>query len=150
VLGFLLCIWIEGFNMETTPTTPVTRTRKVRNQLQAEPKQRAKPAAKVVKTTKAAEPAAAITPKPQRKRAVTVQGAVKDTVPKAVPAKAKRTSKPTATSVDTVIVPIAGDALNGMISIAAYYLAERRGFAPGAELQDWLIAEQQIHSQLQC
>jgi hypothetical protein len=27
------------------------------------------------------------------------------------------------------------------IAEAAYYLAERRGFAPGAELEDWLSAE---------
>ncbi|HEY4214801.1 MAG TPA: DUF2934 domain-containing protein [Steroidobacteraceae bacterium] len=27
------------------------------------------------------------------------------------------------------------------IAIAAYYLAERRGFAPGVEMEDWLAAE---------
>ena len=31
-----------------------------------------------------------------------------------------------------------------MIAEAAYYLAERRGFAPGAELDDWLEAERSI------
>jgi hypothetical protein len=31
-----------------------------------------------------------------------------------------------------------------MIAIAAYYLAERRHFAPGYELHDWLTAEQQV------
>lgn len=31
-----------------------------------------------------------------------------------------------------------------MISIAAYYLAERRGFAAGQSLDDWLRAEEQI------
>ena len=30
------------------------------------------------------------------------------------------------------------------IAVAAYYRAERRGFAPGFELQDWLEAEQEI------
>ena len=30
------------------------------------------------------------------------------------------------------------------ISVAAYYLAERRGFAPGGEVQDWLEAEKAI------
>ncbi len=29
----------------------------------------------------------------------------------------------------------------GMISEAAYFLAERRGFEPGHELEDWLAAE---------
>ena len=31
-----------------------------------------------------------------------------------------------------------------MIAEAAYYLAEKRGFVPGHELEDWLRAETQI------
>lgn len=31
-----------------------------------------------------------------------------------------------------------------MVAVAAYYLAERRGFAPGFELDDWLSAETMI------
>jgi hypothetical protein len=30
------------------------------------------------------------------------------------------------------------------IAVAAYYLAERRNFSPGSELEDWLSAERQI------
>ncbi len=30
------------------------------------------------------------------------------------------------------------------IALAAYYRAERRGFAPGAELSDWLEAEREL------
>jgi len=30
------------------------------------------------------------------------------------------------------------------ISLAAYYMAERRGFEPGHEIEDWLTAESQI------
>lgn len=30
------------------------------------------------------------------------------------------------------------------IAIAAYYRAERRGFAPGRELEDWLEAEREL------
>jgi hypothetical protein len=37
---------------------------------------------------------------------------------------------------------------HNLISTAAYYLAERRGFFPGAELNDWLEAETQIDSLL--
>jgi hypothetical protein len=33
-----------------------------------------------------------------------------------------------------------------MIATAAYYLAERRNFEPGHELDDWLEAERQIHA----
>lgn len=31
-----------------------------------------------------------------------------------------------------------------LIAISAYYLAERRGFTPGHELEDWLAAEAQV------
>jgi hypothetical protein len=31
-----------------------------------------------------------------------------------------------------------------MIAVAAYYFAERRGFAPGQDLEDWLQAEKEI------
>ena len=30
------------------------------------------------------------------------------------------------------------------IQVAAYFLAEHRGFAPGYELEDWLVAEDAI------
>ena len=30
------------------------------------------------------------------------------------------------------------------IAVAAYYLAERRGFEPGHELEDWCAAEAQV------
>lgn len=35
-----------------------------------------------------------------------------------------------------------------MIEIAAYYLAQRRDFAPGNELSDWFTAEAEIERQL--
>lgn len=34
--------------------------------------------------------------------------------------------------------------LRRMISEAAYYLAEKRGFAPGLESDDWRQAEQEV------
>jgi len=33
------------------------------------------------------------------------------------------------------------------VQVAAYYLAERRGFAPGHELDDWLAAEEAIEAE---
>ncbi|WP_428309985.1 DUF2934 domain-containing protein [Hydrocarboniphaga sp.] len=39
---------------------------------------------------------------------------------------------------------ITDDQKADLISEAAYYLAERRGFAPGASMDDWLAAERQI------
>lgn len=35
-----------------------------------------------------------------------------------------------------------------LIAIEAYYRAERRGFAPGGELQDWCEAEAEIERRL--
>jgi hypothetical protein len=37
-----------------------------------------------------------------------------------------------------------GGAQETTIAVAAYYRAERRGFAPGHELEDWLAAEAEI------
>ena len=39
---------------------------------------------------------------------------------------------------------VADAARQKMISEAAYYRAQRRGFAPGRELDDWLAAEAEI------
>lgn len=33
------------------------------------------------------------------------------------------------------------------IAIAAYYRAERRGFTPGGEIEDWLAAERELSEQ---
>ncbi len=38
--------------------------------------------------------------------------------------------------------------LERMIALTAYYIAERRGFAPGHELDDWLAAEAQVFDML--
>lgn len=38
--------------------------------------------------------------------------------------------------------------LYNLIAIAAYYRAEKRGFTPGAELQDWFEAEAEIQQRL--
>lgn len=51
-------------------------------------------------------------------------------------------------SSDAVAAPAAGFLEPGrrheMISEAAYFLAERRDFSPGQELDDWLAAERDI------
>ena len=41
------------------------------------------------------------------------------------------------------------ETINKMVEEAAYYLAEKRNFAPGFEEQDWLDAKQQIMDQLE-
>ena len=44
--------------------------------------------------------------------------------------------------------PIDQEVKRLMIAEAAYYCAEKRGFAPGGELQDWLDAEAQLAAML--
>lgn len=53
----------------------------------------------------------------------------------------QKTTQVTGAAVET---PVALDGLEQMITIAAYYRAERRGFSPGQELDDWLDAEREI------
>ena len=36
------------------------------------------------------------------------------------------------------------DEFRELVAVAAYYKAEKRGFAPGHALDDWLEAEQEI------
>jgi hypothetical protein len=38
--------------------------------------------------------------------------------------------------------------LQALIAEAAYYRAERRGFAPGRETEDWLAAEAEIMARM--
>ena len=49
-------------------------------------------------------------------------------------------------SIPKVTAPVATPAHHEVVKTAVYYLAERRGFTPGSELQDWLAAEASIHS----
>ena len=39
--------------------------------------------------------------------------------------------------------------LRASIALAAYFRSERRGFAPGYELEDWLAAEREVDQRLQ-
>ncbi|MCU0835466.1 MAG: DUF2934 domain-containing protein [Chromatiaceae bacterium] len=41
---------------------------------------------------------------------------------------------------DTVRIAVSPAARHEMIAVAAYYRAERRGFGPGRELDDWFEA----------
>ena len=61
--------------------------------------------------------------------------------------RAKKTAKPKAAKVATTDPSPSHDELAARIATAAYYQAERRGFAPGHELEDWLVAERQVTSQ---
>ncbi len=63
-----------------------------------------------------------------------------------VPRKTRR-AKNEGNSVATAAA-VTEDARRAMIAEAAYFHAEQRGFAPGGEEQDWLIAEAEIDALL--
>lgn len=46
----------------------------------------------------------------------------------------------------TASVRVAPEQRQQLIAQAAYFIAERRGFAPGNELEDWLQAEAEIEA----
>jgi hypothetical protein len=78
-------------------------------------------------TEKTAAPAA--TPRPRAKSAT--------------PRVRKPAAKTAAAS-----VAVSEDVRRGMIAKAAYLRAERRGFAPGGEAEDWLAAEAEVDALL--
>ncbi|MEY2681027.1 MAG: hypothetical protein RL661_1258 [Pseudomonadota bacterium] len=67
--------------------------------------------------------------------------------PKAQSTPAK--SNPSRKKATPAHVPPSQDMIDKMIEEAAYFLAEKRHFAPGFEEQDWLKAKQQIMAQIE-
>jgi hypothetical protein len=64
-------------------------------------------------------------------------------VPSAKPAAVKSTVVRPRKAVAKAPAPPESDRIL-MVAEAAYYRAERRGFAPGSEMEDWLAAEEEI------
>lgn len=102
---------------------------------------RSKTAAKPKSETQsAAAPAKAATTK---KTAVAKSAAAKPAAGKAVAAE----RKPAATTKKTprqTAVSVTPEQRRYYVEVAAYYIAERRGFQGGSELDDWVQAEQEI------
>jgi hypothetical protein len=60
-------------------------------------------------------------------------------------AKKQVTEEPNLIKTDDIAEqPIDSDVLRDMIAEAAYFKAEKRGFVPGDEMEDWLKAEKEI------
>jgi hypothetical protein len=89
----------------------------------------AKPAAKAPSKPAAATPRRAAPAAPKAPPATPAAKAAAAPAPAATPKQAKRIEAPT------------GEARYRWIAHAAYLRAERRGFAPGREVDDWLAAE---------
>jgi hypothetical protein len=62
-------------------------------------------------------------------------------------ARATRVRRPAAAATSGS-APLGAEERRLLIAQAAYFRAEKRGFAPGGELQDWLAAEAEIDGQL--
>lgn len=91
------------------------------------PKTAAKPAAKT--TTKAAPKAATAKPATGRSAA----------------AKSTATAKPAKAAAKPGTVPaLSAEQRRYYVEVAAYYIAERRGFHGGSQLDDWVTAEAEI------
>jgi hypothetical protein len=81
----------------------------------------------------------------------TVKKAVKKTASKSVKKKAtkKKAVKKKAAPSKAVTKPVISPRERyEMIATMAYYRAEKRGFAPGNELDDWIECEQIVDSML--
>lgn len=95
-------------------------------------------ATKSTASAKVAEKAKPVAKKAPAAKAAAPKSATMETKP-----AAKRTSKKPAKGVTP-------EQRYLMICEAAYYKAERRGFSPENEIQDWLDAEAEINSLLNC
>ncbi len=67
---------------------------------------------------------------------------------KAAPPRRPASATPAVASGASAGITVSEDARRAMIAQAAYLRAERRGFAPGGELEDWLAAEAEVDALL--
>ncbi len=83
------------------------------------------------------------TEKPESSRKSVKPGKITTETPttKTVAAKTSRTKTAKVKVPDEPIPPISPVLREELVATAAYFLAEKRGFVPGFELQDWLEAE---------
>lgn len=72
----------------------------------------------------------------------------KPTPPAAAPAAPKEPTEVTATHLERREIPSFSESREARIAEAAYWRAERRGFAAGQELDDWLAAEREVDEDL--
>lgn len=97
---------------------------------------------KAAATKTAAKPAKAAAPKAPVKAAA--KPAAKPTAPKAAKPAAKKAA-PAKKGNGPAVTP---DQRRYYVEVAAYYIAERRGFHGGSQLSDWAQAEQEIEQLL--
>jgi hypothetical protein len=82
---------------------------------------------------------------PARRSRRTVTAAAAPAAPKKTPAKPKSAAaQPRGKARTDVATSLSPAERLRMIEMAAYFRAERRGFAPGHDFEDWLAAEAEI------
>jgi DUF2934 family protein len=59
-----------------------------------------------------------------------------------------KVSKPAAAGAAAVVPQVSEETRRAMIAESAYLRAERRGFAPGYEVEDWCAAEREVDALL--
>lgn len=85
-------------------------------------------------TKKTSTPAKSTKTKTSKKAAAPKKRAAKTVAPKIT----RRAAAPA----------VSADERHQLIAVAAYLRAEQRGFAPGGELEDWVVAEREIDANL--
>ena len=68
--------------------------------------------------------------------------------PKKPPKSPKPTAAPAATFTGNAEADVSPEELRKLISEAAYFRAQQRGFEPGYELEDWIQAEAEVMQRL--
>jgi hypothetical protein len=82
---------------------------------------------------------------PARRSRRTVTAAAAPAAPKKTATKPKaKVARPRAAARTDVATSLSPTERLRMIEMAAYFRAERRGFAPGHEFEDWVAAEAEI------
>ena len=67
---------------------------------------------------------------------------------KRAPRKTLSRKKPTTTQIKQITSFVGPEQRAALIAQAAYFRAEKRGFAPGHEAEDWLAAEAEVDASL--
>lgn len=99
------------------------------------------------KTSTTAKTAATATAKPKaaaKPKVTKAEAPVKKTPAKAAAPKAAKAVAPKKTTTGIKAVRVATDRRRDYIEVAAYYIAERRGFVGGNAADDWKAAEVEI------
>lgn len=100
----------------------------------------------VMATRRSTDPPTTVSPPPGAERGIGSTTA-RAPGPKR-PARSRSTAKATPGSTGAISPLVSTDARRAMIAEAAYLRAERRGFVPGFEEEDWLTAEREVDALL--